>query len=163
MPWQSNSTLRLPPADRGWRQTMWVILGALMFAGFLVAALVYTTPVLVSDWRVREAARPLDGAEVVKGRCSTKLVLTICDATLRAQGPGGPVTREVNYAFTGLHMGDYSVRALTDPAHPELVTTDLGLDRLWNRTITLALGAALLLSLSVLPLAALLKNRRSGA
>lgn len=158
----NTAELRLPPADRGWQQTLWTILGALMFGAFLVAALVWTAPVLLSDWQVRETAQSAANADVVKGRCHSKLVLNICDATLRVRTPTATVSREVSYVFTGLHLGDYNVRALVDPARPELVTTDLGLDQLWNRTITLAVGVMLLLALSVMPLVSLVR-RRSAA
>lgn len=163
LPTDRAASLRLPPAAPRWRQTLWTILGALMFGGFLVAGLVWTVPVLVSDWRIHAAARPVANAEVTDGHCSAKLIFNICDATIRVTSPHGPVTRSVNYVFTGLHLGDYGVRTLADPAHPELVSTDLGLDRLWNRTITFALGAALLLALTVLPLWALVRNRRRAA
>lgn len=158
---QTSTSLRRPPVRGGWREALLVTVAALMFGGFLVASLVSALPVLVSDWSIRDAARPIADAEVLGGSCKTELILDICDATLRVRTLGGPVSREVVYAFTGLHLGDYTVRALADPARPELVSTDLGLDRLWNRTITLGLGCAVLLALTLLPLWALVRNRRA--
>ena len=134
-----------------------------LLRGFLVAALVWTAPVLVSDWQIHATAQPVANATVTEGRCNAKLVFNICDATIRVTTKSGSMTRSVNYVFTGLHLGDYSVRTLADPAHPELASTDLGLDRLWNRTITFALGSLLLMALTVLPLWALVRNRRAAA
>ncbi|KQP07969.1 hypothetical protein ASF28_12815 [Methylobacterium sp. Leaf99] len=50
-----------------------------------------------------------------------------------------------------------------DPARPGLVTTDLALDRLWNRTVTLLVIAGALAAIIVAALAAMVRNRRAGA
>lgn len=155
-----SEPLRLPPADRGWKHTLWVVVGFLMFGAVLVAAAVYTAPALVSDWRIRDAARPVPDARVTDGKCSSKIVFHICDATLNVGTPAGTVSRRINYVFTGIHVGDYSIRVMADPARPQLATTDLGLDRLWNRTITLAAIVSVLLAFTVLPLVAMIRDRR---
>ena len=152
----------LPPRSGGLRQGIWATLGVLMFAGFLVAMMVYTLPPLLSDWQVRNAAQPAQGARIVKGSCTTKLVLAICDVTLTNRTAAGTVTRQVNYAFTDVHFGDYSAEAVADPARPDLVTTDLALDKLWNRTLTFLFGTVLLLGFVVLPVLAFVRNRRTA-
>ena len=157
-----SEALRLPPTDRDWKQTLWVTLGILMFGAMLVAAAIYTAPALVSDWQVRETARPIENAEVTDGKCSSKIVFHICDVTLTVATPSGELTRRMNYVFTGVHVGDYSVRVMADPARPELATTDLALDKLWNRTITLLIVAALLLAFTVLPIVAAIRNWRTS-
>lgn len=158
-----SEPLRLPPADRGWKHTLWVVVGVLMFGTMLAAAGIYTAPALVSDWQVRDAARPVPDARVTDGKCSAKIVFHVCDVTLDVRTPSGTVSRRINYVFTGVHVGDYSVRVLADPARPDLATTDMALDRLWNRTITLAAIVALLLALTVLPLVAMVRNRRTAS
>lgn len=158
-----SATLRLPPADRGWKHTLWAVVGFLMFGAMLVAAAIHTAPALVSDWQVRDAARPIPDARVTEGRCSSKIVFHICDATLNLRTPSGPVSRRINYVFTGVHVGDYSIRVMADPARPELATTDMALDRLWNRTITLVAVVAVLLALTTLPLVATIRNRRTAS
>ncbi len=95
-----------------------------------------------------------------EGKCSSKLVFHICDATLSVATRSGRVSRDVNYVFTSLHFGDYSVTTLADPAHPELATTDMALDELWNRTITLLVVSALLLTFI---LGTLVRRWRGGA
>ncbi len=97
------------------------------------------------------------------GDCTSKLVIHICDATLTLRTPQGTVSRHVNYLFTGMHTGDYSVEVMADPARPDLVTTDLGLDRLWNRTITLLVIASILTALVIGPVIALVRNRIGAA
>ena len=153
--------LRLPPERMGWGAIFWVLFGVVLLGGILAASAIYTAPVVISDWQVRETAQPVPSARVSEGKCSAKLILHICDATLTLRIPQGSVTRRVNYVFTGLHAGDYGVGVMADPAQPERVTTDLGLDRLWNRTITLLVLAGAIMACIYGALRSLIRNRRS--
>jgi hypothetical protein len=161
-PGQESPLTRLPPRRSGLRQRIWATLGVLMFAGFFMAMMVFTLPPLVSDWQVRSSAQPAERARIVKGSCTTKLILAICDVTLTNRTPSGTITRSVNYAFTDVHFGDYSAEAMADPARPELVTTDLALDKLWNRTLTFLFGAVLMGGFVVLPVWAFFRKRRAA-
>ena len=154
--------LRLPPRGQDWKSTAWVLFGIVALAALLAAAAIYTAPALVSDWQVREAARPVPDGRVSEGKCSSKIVIHVCDVTLGLRTPTGPVSRRVNYVFTGLHVGDYGIRVMADPARPDLVTTDLGLDRLWNRTLTLLAIAGALAACIVAALVAMVRNRRAA-
>ncbi|MGF3023120.1 hypothetical protein ACQVP2_09860 [Methylobacterium aquaticum] len=155
--------LRLPPRGHGWINTFWVLFGVVALGGILVACAVYTAPAVISDWRVRAAAQPAREARVSEGKCSAKLVIHICDATLALRTPTGTVTRRVNYVFSGFHAGEYRVGVMADPARPDLVTTDLGLDRLWNRTITLLAIAGAIAACIVGALVSLVRNRRAAS
>jgi hypothetical protein len=73
---------------------------------------------------------------VVKGSSTTKLILAICDVTLSNRTASGTITRSVNYVFTNVHFGNYSAEAVADLARPGLISTDLALEKLWNRTLT---------------------------
>ncbi|SFD85890.1 hypothetical protein [Methylobacterium sp. 13MFTsu3.1M2] len=159
---ETAETLRLPPDRTSWTVILGVLFGFVLFGGLLAASAIYTAPVLISDWQVREAARPVPNARVSDGKCSTKLVFHICDATLSLRTPQGSVTRRVNYVFTGLHTGDYTIGVMADPAHPESVTTDLGLDRLWNRAITLLAIDGVILAGLVGALISILRNGRAA-
>lgn len=74
--------------------------------------------------------------------------------------------RSVAYLFFDFHFGAYKLAVLADPASPPRPTTDLGQDRLWGRTITLALAAPLFLGLATLAFVfgpgALRERRRLG-
>ena len=155
--------LRLPPPRQGWGNIFWTLFGLVALAAFLVACAVYTAPPLLSDWQIRDTARPAADARVTDGKCSAKIVLHICDMTLNLRTPAGTVARRVNTVFTGLHVGDYNIRVMADPARPESVTTDLALDRLWNRTITLLVIAGALASIIVAGIAAMIRNRRAAS
>jgi MFS-type transporter involved in bile tolerance (Atg22 family) len=154
--------LRLPPPGQGWANTFWVLFGVAALSAILVACAIYTAPTVVSDWQVRETAQPVPGARVSEGKCSAKIVIHICDATLGLRTPEGAVTRRVNYVFSGLHVGDYNIQVMADPARPGLVTTDLGLERLWNRTITLAVIALAIMAVIVGAIVSLIRNRRAA-
>lgn len=155
--------LRLPPERIGWTGSFFVLFGVLALGAILAASAVYTAPVVISDWQVRGTAQPAPAARVSEGKCSTKLVIHICDVTLSLRTPKGEVKRRVNYVFSGLHLGDYSAGVMADPARPDLVTTDLGLDRLWNRTITLLVLAGAILACIYGALLSLIRNRRATA
>lgn len=157
-----TAPLRLPPRGQGWLNTFWVLFGVVALGAILVAAAIYTAPAVLSDWQVREAAQPIPDARVSDGQCTSKIVIHICDATLALRTAAGPVTRRVNYVFTGVHVGDYSIAVMADPSRPDLVTTDLGLDRLWNRTITLVVGAGAIAASIVAALLGLMRNRRAA-
>lgn len=155
--------LRLPPREQGWRNTLWVVVGIIAFGALLAACAIYQAPVLISDWQVRETVQPVPNARVSDGDCTSKLIIHICSATLSLNTPQGSVTRNVNYLFSGLHTGDYNVEVLADPAHPELVTTDLGLDRLWNRTITLLVISGILAAMIIGAVLGMVRDRRRAA
>ena len=159
---EPSPSLTLPPQDGGWKGTLLGLLGTLMFGAMLVAMGIYTVPSLVSDWRIRDTARPVAGGRVSEGSCSSKLVLNICDATLSVATKSGAVSRSVNYVFTDVHFGTYTVTVVADPMRPELPTTDMALERLWNRTITLLIGAAFLLTFTLLPIVGLVRRLRHG-
>lgn len=155
--------LKLPPHRQGWAHVFWTLFGLAALAALLAACLVYTAPPVLSDWQVRDTARPVLDGRVTDGKCSTKIVLHICDATLTLRTPGGPVSRRVNYVFAGVHSGDYSIRVMADPARPDLMTTDLSLDRLWNRTITLLVIAGAIAAVIVAAILGMIRNRQAAA
>ncbi|MCJ2043010.1 hypothetical protein MKK58_00350 [Methylobacterium sp. J-078] len=65
----------------------------------------------------------------------------------------------MSYLFSGLHAGDHCIGIIADPARLDIVTTDLGHDRLRNRTITLLVSAVLIGGCIVGPITSLLGNR----
>jgi hypothetical protein len=161
---EPSRPLTLPPQETSWRQTLLGLLGTVIFGAMLGAMGYFTLPNLIDDWRVRDTAVPVNG-RVTEGSCSSRLFLHTCDATLLVQGKPRQVTRSVNYVFVDVHSGSYSVQVMADPARPELATTSLAIEKLWNRTITMAVGAAILLALTVAPVIAVIRRlrRRDGA
>ena len=121
----------------GW---MMALLGLLLFGAFIVMVAIDIGPAIRDDFAVRDQARPASFARVSEGRCQSRLFLVQnCDLTLAWRDKDGSHTRKVSYMFVEPHMGSWTANAVMDPQRPSLVTTDLGLDRLWNRVAT-ALG-----------------------
>lgn len=134
----------------------------LMFAGILVFSLAVIAPVLVTDWRVRDTAVQIDGAHLTDGRCHSKLFIVDCDVTLSAPaGRGAVVTRGVHYDFASFNGGDYTARVVGDPRRPEWLTTDLALERFWNRALTLLVECGFLAAIVLASVAGLVKAWRN--
>lgn len=117
----------------------WVmaVLGLLLFGGFLALLAVQIVPAIRDDLAIREAAKPAPQVRVQGGRCRSRLFLfQDCEVTLSWRGKDGAGTREIHYMFVEPHMGSWSVTPMMDPARPDLVSTDLGLERLSNRIAT---------------------------
>ena len=136
-------------AGRGaWRGWLGLLFGVLLFGGFIAMLAIQVVPPLRDDFAIRAQAQPAPGARITAGRCRSRLFLfQSCDLTLSWRGKESNWTREVSYLFVEPHMGSWSARAMADPARPDLVTTDLGLDRLWNRVATLTGGLILAMAL----------------
>jgi hypothetical protein len=152
-----------PPGYSLWALTGWVVVGAFMMLGFW---LIVTEPIpaLKDDWVIRNTARPIPQAGIEDGRCSTRLVLVQCEATLTAAFATGEVRKKTKQYFVAFHIGDYSATVMGDPARPEYLTTDLALSKFWNRVITLLVSIpvfAALAGLMVWYVVRQLRERRS--
>ncbi len=116
------------------------LFGLAVVAGMVVFLLAWVAPVIVTDWQVRDTAVRVRGASVSDGECSSKMFIQTCDVTLSV--PASAIERRVHYVFGSWELGDFTVAVVADPAHPEWLTTDLGLDRFWDRIVTLLAGCA---------------------
>jgi len=132
--------MKVSPPDSGiFSQFSAVLWAAIVVCGALMIV-VQPIPDLISDFAIRDTARPLAGATIEHGKCRSRLLLKSCEATLLAKRQGLPeLRRKVDYWFFDFHSGDYTTEVMADPSQPEKMTTDLALDKLWNRTATLLL------------------------
>lgn len=122
--------------------------GTLLFGGFIAMLAIEIGPAIRDDFTVRDGARPAPAARIAEGRCRSRLFLfQTCDLTIAWRDKDGARTRKVTYMFVEPHMGSWSAVPMADPARAALVTTDLGLDRLWNRVGTALGGLAFALVL----------------
>lgn len=141
----------------------WVIAvgGLLLFGAFLVMLAIEIGPAIRTDLQIRDQAVPAPQVRISNGRCRSRAFLfQSCEVTLSWRGKDGQMTRKMSYMFVEPHMGSWTVQAMMDPARPELVSTDLGLERLWNRIATLVGGALFALAVIV---ALFLAARRAQA
>ncbi|PZW40035.1 hypothetical protein C8P66_1253 [Humitalea rosea] len=132
-----------------WRVLLLAGFGALLAFGALFWLSMQIGPDLVSDFQIRDNARPLGDARLVSGRCTTHLgILHDCDVTLRQDSKArAALMRDVHYLFADFHTGAYVVSAvLGDPDRPGSLTTDIGMDRLWNRLVLLLIAGVLVVT-----------------
>lgn len=146
------------------RPMMRPVLGLLIFTSMLVGMPVWLAPTMVGDWQVRRTAVPIRGARVLNGSCDERLVLNLCDVAISAPLGAGTATRQASYMFASLDFGRRRARVVGDPARPDLMTTDMGLERFWNRVMCLAAATAALAALvagAVLVIVKAVRTRRT--
>jgi hypothetical protein len=115
------------------KPVLWSVLGTLLPGGILVGLAMFTLPNLVSEWQ-----------------CGTRRSLSVQAKSVQAKSVRQSL--EVNYISSDFTSGSHSATVLADPARPAMLTTDMALDRLWNRTITLVVGSLFMLGLAFAPL-----------
>ena len=150
--------MKVSPPRSGIFWQLCAVLITAAFIYFAILGVVFVTTLiqdLVSDFSIREAARPLKGAIIEQNTCSRSYddeFLTDCKATLLAKRRGLPdLRREIHFLYYSYHTSNHTMKVVADPSQPEKMTTDLALDKVWNRTTTLLLHALLypLVGLSV--------------
>jgi hypothetical protein len=149
--------VRIPGAT--WRSRIVAAIGGLVLVGLMVASFIWVAPTLWTDIQIRNTAEGVASSRIEEGSCRSKLFINICEVTLSAGKAANAVRRDVTYVFADLHMGDYTVQVLADPARPELLTTDLGLDKLPSRIITIGIFWALMLAGGVAVIRNLFRRR----
>ena len=133
--------VRLPPAAEG--GTISVIMMLLVLLGGVVA---WLGPAIVSDWRMREDAVAATDLRVRDARCHSWLAaLKFCNVTLVAAKGDDAGERTLWYVFLG-GTDNQAMVPLRSGSNALHVTTDLGLEKVHSRLITLLLFAAVVVS-----------------
>lgn len=102
--------------------------------------LVWEGPGVLRDFTISQNPILLENGDVRDGRCTTrKAIFTDCEARLVYSYGGKAYATAVEIMFVDFHVGDYETGLVISGDHPELATISLGLDKLWNRIITLTL------------------------
>ncbi|WEZ85532.1 hypothetical protein P6U16_26130 (plasmid) [Rhizobium sp. 32-5/1] len=129
------------------RAYFWATPIILALAIFLLA---WAAPGVLRDFKISQNPLVLENGEVQNGQCTTrKAILTDCEARLVYSYNGQNYDTEVKIMFVDFHTGDYETGLVISADHPELATMSLGLDKLWNRIITLSLFVILLGGMSL--------------
>ncbi len=124
-----------PPGGNPWWRS---ILGLIFVVAMAGGAVAWYGPGLARDLVMQRDARPVVGGRVADGRCQIRLgVLALCDATLRATGKNGPVEDGMHLAFFDWPGSTYSAQVMQSAAVPDHLTTDIGLEKMSNRMLTL--------------------------
>jgi hypothetical protein len=103
-------------------------------------------PDLVRDYNMRDDVEPAAMARVAAGKCRSKLIIHLCEATIEQRTRNGIVRQETNFGFFDLHFGSYTTSVVQARGNPALLTTTLALDNLWNRILTAAAAVAFLVA-----------------
>lgn len=128
------------PRSKGRSRAFALLMGMLLFGSIVFGGAIWTAPPLIVDWPIRDLVRADNRVNVSDVKCRSLTFLHSCNVTIRLNFGSETATRTINYVFTGpLERAD-AVQALVDPDHHDIITTDFGLERLWNRTWTLGLG-----------------------
>ncbi|WP_332303021.1 hypothetical protein [Rhizobium sp. GR12] len=109
-----------------------------------IVMLVAEGPGVLRDYQISRDPLEIEGGDI-NGSCKTrKAIFTTCEADLSYEYAGVSYTKDVEVMFIDFHSGDYETGLVISATNPELATISLGLDMLWNRTITLSVFVALL-------------------
>ena len=156
--------LVLKPGRRSIGAWLTSLIGIVLFGGFLAMIAVDVGPAIRDDFALRGGAQVATGARITEGRCRSRMFLfQSCEITIAWRDKDGAQTRKTTTMFVEPHMGSWSAVAMADPARPGLVTTDLALDRLWNRVATAAgLGVVVLVLMVGLVVLAWRATRMAG-
>lgn len=99
---------------------------------------IWEAPGVYRDLQISQNPLVLENGDVENGRCTTrKAIFTDCEARLVYRHNGQDYVKDVEVMFVDFHLGDYETGLVISADHPELATMSLGLDKLWNRIITL--------------------------
>ncbi len=116
-----------------------------------------------ADYQISNTAQSVPGGRV-DGGCRTKFyVVVTCEGTASYVASGQNYTRPFYYTFFDLAgQQQYLVRVVADPAHPALVTTDLGLSHLVDRALFLVCTLGFLVLLLVVGMRLIQRLQRAG-
>lgn len=117
-----------------------LLFGLLLPMCIVLAGAIWTAPPLIIDWQVRNIVRVDDTHRFTHLKCLTLALFHSCNVVVDQTFGPETVTSTINYVFTGPLPDNDAVQILVDPDRRYIVTTDFGLEHLWNRTLTLVLG-----------------------
>ncbi|AYD00082.1 hypothetical protein [Neorhizobium sp. NCHU2750] len=110
----------------------------------------WQAPDLLRDYQISRNPVVLQDGDIQDGKCTTrKAVMTDCEAKLSYTYQGRAYQTETHFFFVDIHTGDYLTDLVISADHPELATLSLGLEKLWNRVISLVIVAGILAVLSL--------------
>lgn len=114
------------------------IFSILVFLALAIGLAWWQGPGLLRDWRISQNPIIVEDWDILAGECSSRRGLTDCEADVVYNYGGQDYEKHIALAFFDLSSSDYMVELVIDADDPDLATLSLGLDMLWNRTITFA-------------------------
>lgn len=125
-----------------------------LFMLLLLGAFVYTTgSVVYRDFAHGSSFVADPSIKVERAECKrTNFVLTDCDIDLSWMTASGPKKQRAGFMLLFSSMADKAVVPLRSKSDPAVVSTQVALDHMTNRTITFMVFASILLMLVVIAL-----------
>jgi hypothetical protein len=105
-------------------------------AGFIAW---WQIPSLYKDYRIRDNVEPAQQSRMVKAKCSSKLIIHMCETVIQHRVNGQDMITSDDFAFFDLKFGSYTTSRLQERGNPAVVTTSIALESLWNRLLTTGL------------------------
>jgi hypothetical protein len=133
----------LPSARTGW----WELLGILLFAGALIADVIYIPPSIIDDLAIGGGGTLAQQARIAEGgKCNIKAFVMICDFDVNYRtADGANRQKSLHYLAFGTGMKDLDrLQVRYDPASPDRISANWGRDMLINRIIAELTALALL-------------------
>lgn len=115
--------------------------GGMFLLLFAIACIVWSLlgVDLVKDWRLARDTAPAADAGIDEARCRSWLyVFTLCTVSATDRDGGAEAKHVFRYAFVGRAAGT-PVTLVREAAGARRLSTDLGIARLWGRTLALGL------------------------
>lgn len=120
-------------------------LGALLLVGLALFFAIWQGPGVIQDWMIAQDPVVVEDALISDGECSTSRGFFVdCSAHVNYDVKGKSIERDISLMFVDFGSGDYTVDVVRSATQPTNVTLSLGLDMLWNRTITVTVISLLL-------------------
>jgi len=120
-------------------------LGGLMLVGLAAFFGIWQGPGILDDWMIAQDPVVIEDALITDGECSTSRgVFVDCSAHVSYEVKGKAIEKDIELMFLDFGSGDYAVDVVRSGSQPAKATLSLGLDMLWNRTITVAVIVGLL-------------------
>lgn len=117
----------------------------LVLVGFFIW---WLGPRLVNDFSARaDHFAPITDMRIAEAKCRSKLfVISFCD--IKTEGPAQGEKHQLSYLILG-SLGGERVSLLRSQEHPQLLTSNIGVDYFWNRVLSFAVFVGLLGALVV--------------
>jgi hypothetical protein len=117
----------------------WALVGAMFLIVVGLFILVWQAPGIQHDWTISRNPVLVQDGNIENAKCTTrKAIFTDCEALLSYVVDGAEYHTEVSLMFVDFNTDGYTVEIVRSGDDPSLATMDIGIDKLWNRVILLA-------------------------
>lgn len=117
----------------------WALIGAVFLMVIGLFMMVWQLPGIQHDWTISRNPVLVQDGNIENAKCTTrKAIFTDCEAHLSYVVDGTPYETEVSLMFVDFNTDGYTVNIVRSGDDPSLATMDIGIDKLWNRVILLA-------------------------